>query len=58
MSRLDVWSPADFRRHVVLRNRPDLVAAWSDEEIARRWWNLFPGRRAAFAEETAGEPIR
>jgi REP element-mobilizing transposase RayT len=31
--------------HVVLRNRPDLVAAWSDEEVARRWWNLFPGRK-------------
>ena len=31
--------------HVVLRNRPDVVAGWSDEEVARRWWNLFPLRR-------------
>lgn len=31
--------------HVVLRNRPDLVKTWSDEEVARRWWNLFPQRR-------------
>lgn len=31
--------------HVVLRNRPDVVRAWSDEEVARRWWNLFPLRR-------------
>jgi REP element-mobilizing transposase RayT len=31
--------------HVVLRNRPDVVAAWSDDEVARRWWNLFPERR-------------
>lgn len=31
--------------HVVLRNRPEIVATWSDEEVARRWWNLFPGRK-------------
>src|SRR5437879_3801831 len=31
--------------HVVLRNRPDVVAGWSDDEVARRWWNLFPLRR-------------
>ena len=31
--------------HVVLRNRPDVVAEWSDEEVARRWWMLFPQRR-------------
>jgi REP element-mobilizing transposase RayT len=28
--------------HVVLRNRPDVVESWSDEQVARRWWNLFP----------------
>jgi hypothetical protein len=33
--------------HLVLRNRPDVVAGWSDEEVARRWWRLFPGRRDA-----------
>lgn len=31
--------------HVILRNRPDVVRDWSDEEVARRWWNLFPARR-------------
>jgi len=31
--------------HTILRNRPDVVAAWSDGEVARRWWNLFPSRR-------------
>ncbi|WP_222435502.1 hypothetical protein [Allorhodopirellula solitaria] len=31
--------------HLVLRSRPDVVAAWSDEEIARRWLRLFPRRR-------------
>jgi REP element-mobilizing transposase RayT len=28
--------------HLVLRNRPDVAANWSDEEIARRWCGLFP----------------
>jgi len=31
--------------HVILRNRPDIVAMWPDSEVARRWWNLFPDRR-------------
>ena len=31
--------------HIVLRNRPDVVAEWSDDEVALRWWNLCPGRR-------------
>jgi REP element-mobilizing transposase RayT len=28
--------------HLVLRNRPDVAANWSDEEVARRWCGLFP----------------
>ena len=31
--------------HVVARTRPDLVKTWSDDEVAVRWWNLFPRRR-------------
>lgn len=31
--------------HCILRNRPDVVTTWSDEEIARRIWNLFPKRK-------------
>ncbi len=31
--------------HVVVRTRPDVVKAWSDDEVAQRWWNLFPQRR-------------
>jgi REP element-mobilizing transposase RayT len=31
--------------HVILRNRPDVVKSWSDEEVANRWWTLFPQRR-------------
>ena len=31
--------------HVILRNRPDIVSEWTDEEVARRIWNLFPKRK-------------
>jgi len=30
---------------VILRNSPDVVAGWSDEEVAKRWWQLFPHRK-------------
>ena len=39
--------------HVILRNRPDVVATWSDEEVAVRWLRVFPGRRL---EEQLAEP--
>lgn len=39
--------------HVILRNRPDVVAQWSDEEVAIRWLRVFPGRRL---DEHLGEP--
>jgi hypothetical protein len=32
--------------HVIARLRPDIVAMWSDREVAVRWLTLFPGRRA------------
>ena len=31
--------------HVVVRTRPDIVKAWSTDEVALRWWRLFPQRR-------------
>jgi REP element-mobilizing transposase RayT len=31
--------------HLVVRTRPDVSATWSDDEIALRWWALFPKRR-------------
>jgi putative transposase len=31
--------------HTVLRLRPDLVATWSDLEVATRWLTLFPQKR-------------
>ena len=40
--------------HVVLRNRPDIIHGWSDDEVARRWWNVFPKRRDR--EGNAKEP--
>jgi hypothetical protein len=41
--------------HCVLRTRPDVVAEWSDEEIARRWWNLFP-RPETTGPKPRGQP--
>ncbi len=31
--------------HTILRSRPDVVAQWSDTEVATRWLNVFPGLR-------------
>src|SRR6056297_2831787 len=39
--------------HLILRNRPDVVGAWSDREVAIRWLRVFPGRRL---EEHLAEP--
>jgi len=44
--------------HVILRNRPTLADNAADEEIALRWWHLFPKRRNAQGapeEPTDGE---
>lgn len=35
----------DNHLHLVLRNRPDIVASWADEEVARRWWFVCPLRK-------------
>ena len=39
--------------HVVLRTRPDVVAAWSDKQVALRWLQIFPGKRI---DEQLGDP--
>ena len=31
--------------HIVIRTRPDIVANWSNAEVALRWLRVFPGRR-------------
>jgi hypothetical protein len=44
---IDVLSYAIMSNHVhlILRNRPDVVATWTNEEAALRWLRVFPGRR-------------
>jgi hypothetical protein len=42
--------------HVVVRMVPDAVAGWSDEEVVRRWWRLFPGRGRLLADGSALDP--
>ncbi|MFN7730852.1 MAG: transposase [Pirellula sp.] len=39
--------------HIILRTRPDVVATWSDHEVAKRWLSLFPGQRV---DEFLGQP--
>jgi len=31
--------------HCILRSRHDVVATWSDAEIAQKWWMLCPARK-------------
>jgi len=52
---VDILSYAVMSNHLhqILRNRPDVVAQWSDEEVAIRWLRVFPGRRL---EEHLAEP--
>jgi len=38
--------------HLILRTRPDIVALWSDREVATRWLTLFPRHR-----DLTGAPI-
>lgn len=42
--------------HLILRNRPDLVAKWSDEEVLRRAMRLFADRFERWAVNP-GEPL-
>jgi putative transposase len=38
--------------HTILRTRPDIVASWTDWEVATRWLTLFPQHRAIGGETT------
>ena len=44
---VDVLAYAVMENHVhtLLRNRPDIVAKWTDREVALRWLRVFPGRQ-------------
>ncbi len=33
--------------HLILRTRPDVVATWNDNEVARRWMMICPHRRSS-----------
>ena len=35
--------------HLVVRTRAEVVSGWSDEEVARRWLRLCPGRKDPLA---------
>jgi len=52
---LDVFAYAVMSNHlhVVVRNRPDVVADWSAKDVARRWLTIFPKQRQA-----DGSPVR
>ncbi|EMI18594.1 protein containing DUF1568, partial [Rhodopirellula maiorica SM1] len=47
------YSVMSSHLHVILRNRPDVLASWSDAEVALRWLKVFPGHRL---EEHLAEP--
>ena len=36
------YAVMDNHYHTILRTRPDLVASWSDLQVATRWLTLFP----------------
>lgn len=44
---IDVLSHAILSNHfhIILRNRPDVVATWSDTEVAHRWLRICPLRK-------------
>ena len=39
------YAVMDTHYHTILRTRPDIVASWSDREVATRWLTLFPRHR-------------
>lgn len=43
---IDVLTYAVMSNHIhtILRNRPDVVAKWTDEQVAIRWLSVFPGQ--------------
>lgn len=46
------------RLHVMARIRPDLAESWTDEEVARRWWPVFPGRHLVDGQLPPPEPAQ
>jgi hypothetical protein len=46
------YAVMDNHYHTILRTRPDIVAGWSDREVATRWLTLFPHHR-----DLKGSPV-
>lgn len=44
--------------HLILRNRPDLVRTWSDEEVARRWLTACPPWKNGRATEATEQDVQ
>jgi hypothetical protein len=40
------WFSMSSHLHLVLRSRPDVAKEWTDDEVARRWLQVFPCRRS------------
>lgn len=58
--RVFAYAIMDNHNHLALKNYPDIVRSWSDEEVTRRWWQLCPKRRekdGTVAEPTAEELV-
>ena len=51
------YSVMQTHYHSILRTRPDIAAAWSDHEAARRWLTLFPKRNALKAKLSIEDQI-
>jgi hypothetical protein len=43
--------------HLILRSRPDVVANWSDDEVARRWLLLCPLRKVPSSDNNSDEYV-
>ncbi len=54
------YAVMDNHYHTILRTRPDIVADWSDQEVATRWLALFPrhGGIKGSAGQAAEKQIR
>jgi len=52
---LDTFNIMDDRLHLVLTIRPDIVAVWSDREVAQRWLTHLPSSSACDVPQTAKE---
>ncbi|MGB0596092.1 MAG: hypothetical protein ACPGLY_05350 [Rubripirellula sp.] len=39
------YSVMNSHLHLILRSRPDVVATWTDREVAQRWLKLYPKKR-------------